>query len=136
MIWEVLPLHELDADLARHCANHLCKPGSEMQREFRIGRAKTPLCVAYDENADPCSWVATHTWAGLQTIEGFTAPRLRRRGMARIGVLALRSHGYYDVKRPVAVFAPACVELAYSLGWDDVRLFQRDASGEWREVKA
>ena len=34
----------------------------------------------------------------------------------------------------MAVFAPACVELAYSLGFDDVRMFRDDGGGKWTEV--
>lgn len=135
MIWEVLLLHELDDDLARHCANLLCKPGSEMSREFKLCRARTPLCVTYGEDADPCAWIATHVWRGLQTIEGFVAPEVRRRGVARIGVLALKSCGHLDITKPVAVFAPACVELSYQCGFDDVRLFQRTPIGDWKEVR-
>ena len=46
MIWEVLLLHELDDDLARHCANLLCKPGSEMSREFKLCRAQCLTVVS------------------------------------------------------------------------------------------
>ena len=136
MIFEVLLLHELDDDLARHCAQFLCKPGSEMAREFKLCRARTPLCLTYGEDADPCAWIATHVWRGIQTLEGFVAPQLRRRGLARIGVLSLKARDHLDITKPVAVFAPACVELAYQCGFDDVRLFQRTTIGDWKEVRA
>lgn len=137
MVWEVLLLNELDDDLARHCANLLCKPGSEMSRELKLCRSRTPMCVMYDpDNADPCAWIATHVWRGIQTLEGFVAPELRRKGIARIGVLSLKTCGYLDITKPVAVFSPACVELAHQCGFDDVRLFQRTSIGDWKEVRA
>ena len=135
MIWEVIHLHELDDDLAEHCAAALCKPGSEMQREFRVGRARTPLCITYAGDAEPVAWIATHTWRGIQTIEGFVEPTLRRRGIAKVSVLALLASRQLDVRKPVAVFAPPCVELAYQCRFDDVRLFQRTPVGDWQEVR-
>ena len=137
MISEVLLLHELDADLAEHCAKWLCKLGSEMQREFRQHNSLTPLAITYDgDQAMPVAWVATHVWRGRQTIEGFTAPKWRRLGIARIGTLMLMAAGHLDKREPVSVFAPECVDLAYGLGWDDVRFWQRDGRGGWHEVRA
>lgn len=135
MISEVLLLRELDADLAEHCARYLCRLGSDMQREFRRHNTLTPLSVTYDgEEAMPVAWVATHVWRGLQTLEGYTAQEFRRRGFAKIGALMLLATNHLDRKSPVAVFAPACVELAYSLGFDDVRMFRDDGGGKWTEV--
>ena len=135
MISEVLLLRELDADLAEHCARYLCRLGSDMQREFRRHNTLTPLSVTYDgEEAMPVAWVATHVWRGLQTLEGYTAQEFRRRGFAKIGALMLLATYRLDRKAPVAVFAPACVELAYSLGFDDVRMFRDDGGGKWTEV--
>lgn len=135
MISEVLLLRELDADLAEHCARFLCRLGSDMQREFRRHNSLTPLAVTYDgDDAMPVAWVATHVWRGLQTLEGYTAQEFRRRGLARIGVLMLLANYHLDKKAPVAVFAPACVELAYSVGFDDVRMFRNDGVGRWIEV--
>lgn len=135
MISEVLLLRELDADLAEHCARYLCRLGSDMQREFRTHNTLTPLSVTYDgEQAMPVAWVATHVWRGLQTLEGYTAQEFRRRGFAKIGALMLLATYHLDRKAPVAVFAPACVELAYSLGFDDVRMFRDDGGGQWTEV--
>lgn len=135
MISEVLLLRELDADLAEHCARFLCRLGSEMQREYRRHNTLTPLAVTYDgDDAMPVAWVATHVWQGIQTIEGYTAQEFRRRGLARIGVLMLLANHHLDKKAPVAVFAPACVELAYSVGFDDVRMFRNDGAGKWTEV--
>jgi len=137
MIAEVLLLNELDAELARYCAANLCRPGSEMQGEFRRHRTVTPVSIAYDgDNAQPVGWVATHFWRGLQTIEGFTHPDYRRRGIARIGVQLLLACYHLDKREPVSVFAPECVELAYSCGWTDVRFWQRFGESEWREVRA
>lgn len=135
MISEVLLLRELDADLAEHCARFLCRIGSEMQREYRRHNTLTPLAVTYDgDDAMPVAWIATHVWRGVQTIEGYTAQEFRRRGLARIGVLMLLANYHLDKKAPVAVFAPECVELAYSVGFDDVRMFRNDGAGKWTEV--
>jgi hypothetical protein len=135
MISEVLQLCELESSLSRHCAKFLCRNGSEMQQEFRAGLSPTPICVTYDDNADPCAWIATRAWRCMQTIEGFVAPPLRRRGLAKIGVLSLLAERHLDKTKPVVVFAPACVELAYFCGFDDVRLYQRNEMGEWKEIK-
>lgn len=137
MISEVLLLAELDSDLAEHCAKYLCRLGSEMQREFRAHSSLTPLNVAYEgDDALPVAWVATHLWRGMQTIEAYTAEHWRRHGLARIGVLSLVATRHLVKREPVAVFAPECVELAYSCGFDDVRYFQRDGRGGWLEVRA
>lgn len=137
MIAEVLRIYELDPDLAEHCAKYLCKLGSEMQREFRAHASETPLAITYDgDDAMPVAWVSTHRWRGVQTIQAFTAGDYRRRGIARIGVLMLLAERHLTKREPVAVFAPECVDLAYSLGWDDVRFFSRDPKGEWHEVRA
>lgn len=137
MISEVLTLNELDATLAEHCAKYLCRLGSEMQREFRRGVALTPLAITYHgDDAMPVAWIATHTWAGVQTIEGFTDPDYRRRGIANIGVRMLLAEGHLRKSEPVAVFATECVELAYSVGWHDVRFWRRDGRGGWVEARA
>lgn len=137
MITEVLQLNELDSDLAEHCARYLCRSGSEMQREFRRHRSRTPVAVTYHgDDALPVAWVASHVWYGMQTVECYTDGSYRRHGLARIGTLMLKATGRLDIRQPVAVFAPECVELAYSVGWDDVRFFERNAFGEWTEVRA
>lgn len=137
MVAEVLLLAELDAELAHYCASHLCRPGSEMSDEFRRHRTFTPVNICYDgDNAQPIGWVATHVWRGQQTIEGFTHKDYRRRGIARIGVQMLLACHHLDKREPVSVFAPECVELAYSVGWTDVRFWERFGVFDWREVRA
>lgn len=137
MIAEVLRIYELDASLAEHCAKYLCKLGSEMQREFRAHASETPLVVTYDgDDAMPVAWCSTHRWRGLQTIQAYTAHDYRRRGIARISVLMLLAERHLTTREPVGVFAPECVDLAYSVGWDDVRFFRRDGRNEWQEVRS
>jgi len=116
----------------QRCADELCNSGSEMQREFREGAASTPLAVVADEIA-PVAWAAKHEWRGYQTLEGFTDPRYRRRGLQRWAASGLIVAGHLDIARPVAVFAPACVELTRSLGFVESVLFER-SGGDWVRV--
>lgn len=130
---------ELDEQDAGVCAMHLCRPGSEMQGEFLMRRSKTQVAVAY--MGSPIGWVATHRWTppgrgsrALQTLEGFTHPDWRRRGIARIGALLLLAGGFVVREHPVAVFSYECVPLARSIGMKP-RLWQRDDGSSWVEVK-
>ena len=121
-----LTIEPEDADAI---ARSLCRPGSEMQREFLSAKTDTPLVVVYDP--EPIAWVATHVWRSLQTIEAFVEPSRRRLGLSRIGALVLLSTGYLNNLEAVAVFSPECVLLAKSLGFKDVRLFRRNRYGDW-----
>lgn len=119
----------LEPEDAEYIAKHLCRVGSEMQREFTACDTDTPLVVVYAP--EPIAWVATHTWRSLQTLEGFVDPTQRRLGFARIGALTLLATGYLDRTKAIAVFSPECVSLAKSLGFSDVRQFRRNRYGDW-----
>lgn len=119
----------LEPEDAAYMSQHLCRVGSEMQREFVGCDTETPMVVFYD--SEPIGWVGTHVWRSLQTIEAFVHPGHRRRGFARIGVLTLIATGYLDRTKAVAVFSPECVTLARSLGFADVRQFRRNRYGDW-----
>lgn len=121
-----LTIEPEDADAI---ARSLCRPGSEMQREFLAAKADTPLVVFYDP--EPIAWVASHVWRSIQTIEAFVDPSRRRMGFARIGALVLLATGYLNKHEAVAVFSPECVSLAKSLGFKDVRHFRRNRYGDW-----
>lgn len=114
---------------AEYCARALCRPGSEMQKEFIDATTDTPMVAFYDP--EPIGWVATHLWRGLQTLEGYVDPEWRRKGLARIGALTLIANGYLDRTKAIAVFSPECVALASSLGFADVRQFRRNRYGDW-----
>ncbi len=124
----------LEPEDAEYMAANLCRIGSEMQQEFVRLDAETPMVVFYD--GDPIGWVATHTWRGLQTLEGFVAPEWRRKGFCRIGALTLLATKYLDRRLAIAVFSPECVTLARSLGFADVREFRRNRYGDWEPAPA
>ena len=66
----------------------------------------------------------------MQTLEGFTDPYYRRRGLARAAASLLVAEGSIDPIDTVAVFSPQCVSIATALGCRDVRLFERQGQ-EW-----
>lgn len=125
---ELLAVAELGPQTASYIAENLCRPGSEMQGEFREAMTDTPVVVAFTDR--PIAWVASHEWRGLQTLEAFTAPEWRRRGIARAGAQLLLATWYLDRKEPVAVFASDCVPLAKGLGFAQVCLYQRSGD-DW-----
>ena len=124
---ELLNVCDLEPADAAWIAAHLCRPGSEMQTEFYTRRSETPCCVIW--SGQPVAWVATHEWHEHQTLEAFTDPDWRRRGLARIGAMMLLSVSYVVRDEPVAVFSPDCVPLAKSLGFADVLQYQRTPTG-------
>jgi hypothetical protein len=72
----------------------------------------------------------------MQTLEGYTNPYYRRRGLQRFAASGLIAAGMLDTAKPVAVFSPDCVSLTRSLGFADVKLFRRAGSNDWIEVPA
>lgn len=128
---ELLNVCDLEPADAAWIAAHLCNPGSEMQTEFYERRTDTPVVVFSNEH--PLAWVATHEWHGHQTLEAFTAPEWRRRGLVRSGALMLLATSHLVRTEPVAVFSPDCVGLTRSLGFSDSLLYQRDGRG-WRLI--
>jgi hypothetical protein len=109
----------------------LCRHGSEMQQEFIKGTDTTVSIVHH--NWQPAAWAATHRWRDMQTLEGFTHYRYRRRGLQRFAASGLIAAGLLDIRQPVAVFSPDCVGLTRSLGFVEVKLFRR-ADSDWIEV--
>lgn len=124
---EVTTVCDLEPADAAWIAAHLCRPGSEMQTEFYTRRSQTPVVVFY--SGQPIAWVATHEWHEHQTIEAYTDPDWRRRGLARAGALMLLAVSYLSRSEPVAVFSGDCVPLAKSLGFIDVLRYERSAHG-------
>jgi len=128
----VAPLREfLRVDLDT-CGVHLCKDGSEMQRELLEGASETPIAIVYD-GIHPVAWCASHQWRGMQTLEGFTTCSFRRRGLQRFAASGLIAQRVVTIVDPVAVFSPDCVALTHSLGFRSVVLFLRQ-DGDWTEV--
>lgn len=73
-------------------------------------------------------WVGSRPWpekfkgreVTAQTIECFVDPKYRRRGIAKLGLLALISAGIVDKKEIVSVYAPEVVHLARQCGCEVV----------------
>lgn len=128
---ELIRVRDLDASDATWIAAHLCNRGSEMQREFYERQTDTPVVVF--SNEQPIAWVATHDWKNTQTIEAFTDPAWRRRGLARAGAIMLLATSYLARTEPVAVFSRDCVELAQSLRFRQTLYYQRSGA-DWRLI--
>lgn len=69
-------------------------------------------------------WVGSRPWPEkfkgrpvmAQTIECFVDPAYRRRGLAKLGLLALISAGIVDKNEIVSVYAPEVIKLAEQCG--------------------
>ena len=111
----------------------LTNPDSEFQREVRDSeKSETPIAIVFDGSWKIVAWAASHKWQGQQTLEGFTRPSHRSRGLMRMAASMLVADGIIDTFLPVAVFSPACIAVASSIGCRRVRLYeQRD--GRWVE---
>jgi hypothetical protein len=108
----------------------LTKPKSEFQVEVTEKTSTTPLAIVRTDQERVAAWTATHYWRGMQTLEGFTDPPHRRRGLARAAASLLIADGHIDPRETLAVFSPQCVSIATALGCRDVRLFERQGK-EW-----
>jgi hypothetical protein len=125
----VRDLSPLDAVLIR---TWLTRPGSEFQAEVTDATSDTPIAIVRSQDEWVAAWTATHNWRGMQTLEGFTHPSCRRRGLARVAAAMLIAEGHIDPHKTLAVFSPLCVSLASGLSCRDVRLFERQGK-EWVE---
>ncbi len=113
--------------------SHLTKPGSEFQVEVSNKEGSiTPISIVFDESWKIVSWAATHAWQGQQTLEGFTLPERRSRGVMRAAAALLVAAGKIDTMAPIAVFSPACISIATSVGCRKVRLYEL-RNGIWVE---
>jgi hypothetical protein len=108
----------------------LTKPNSEFQVEVKEKTSTTPVAIVRTDQERVAAWTATHYWRGMQTLEGFTDPSHRRRGLARAAASLLIADGHIDPRETLAVFSPQCVSIATALGCRDVRLFERQGK-EW-----
>lgn len=109
--------------------------GSEFQTEvMNKESSETPIAVVKDGPDRVVAWAASHVWEKHQTLECFTNPDYRRRGLARAAATLLLANGILDASLPIAVFSPECLRLAASIGFADVRLFGRCGEGGWRIV--
>lgn len=81
-------------------------------------------------NGTLAGWVGTRPWPEkfkgetitVQTIECFVDPEYRRRGFASLGLQALITAGILRRDAPVAVYAPAAVNVAKQCGCQTVLL--------------
>ena len=108
----------------------LTKPNSEFQVEVKEKTSTTPVAIVRTDQERVAAWTATHYWRGMQTLEGFTDPPHRRRGLARAAASLLIADGHINPQETLAVFSPQCVSIATALGCRDVRLFERQGK-EW-----
>lgn len=118
----VAKLSLLDADCI---VTRLTNTGSEFQFEVKEKTSETPVAIVRTEQDRVAAWTATHYWRGMQTLEGFTDPSCRRRGLARAAASLLIADGAINPRETLAVFSPQCVSIATALGCRDVRLFER-----------
>jgi hypothetical protein len=118
----VARLSLLDADFI---VTRLTKPGSEFQAEVTARKSDTPVVIVRTRDARVAAWAASHQWRGMQTLEGFTDPGLRRRGIATVAACMLVAEGIIDTRMALAVFSPTCAPIATAAGCRDVRLFER-----------
>jgi hypothetical protein len=123
----VAKLSLIDADCI---ATRLTNPKSEFQAEVTEKTSSTPVAIVRTDQERVAAWTATHYWRGMQTLEGFTDPSCRRRGLARAAASLLVADGSIDPRETLAVFSPQCVSIAAALGCRDVRLFERRGK-EW-----
>jgi hypothetical protein len=123
----VAELSLVDADCI---VTRLTKPNSEFQVEVKQKTSATPVAIVRTDEERVAAWTATHYWRGMQTLEGFTDPSCRRRGLARAAASLLIADGSIDPRETLAVFSPQCVSIATALGCRDVRLFERRGK-EW-----
>jgi hypothetical protein len=111
----------------------LTKPGSEFQNEVRErDGSRTPIALVFDDSWKVISWAATHIWNGQQTLEGFTHSDWRNRGAMRAASALLVASGSMNTAEPVAVFSPVCIQIATSVGFRRVRLYEL-RNGLWVE---
>ena len=115
---------------AERIITRLTRPDSEFQVEVTEKTSDTPVSIVRTDQERVAAWTATHYWRGMQTLEGFTDPSYRCRGLARVAASLLIADGSIDPIDTVAVFSPQCVSIATALGCRDVRLFERQGQ-EW-----
>jgi hypothetical protein len=125
-------LSDLDA---KAISASLTWAGSEFQIEIMNKESSsTPIAIVRDGPERVVAWAASHVWQKHQTLECFTHPTRRRSGLARTAASLLIADGVLNFTLPIAVFSPECLRLAASLGFADVRLFERCGEGAWKLV--
>lgn len=121
-----------DAEAGAICGR-LTNPGSEFQAEVMARQAETPVAVVMDPEGVVVAWAATHVWRGMQTLEGFTDAKHRRKGIARLAAALLVADGKISPLKEIAVFEISCVAIAKSVGFREIRLFDL-IDDEWVEI--
>lgn len=117
--------------------HRLSVPGRNMREELRKrhihpepGFHETITLALVRQNGFFVSWVGTRAYTekfkgepiDVQTIECFTDPEVRRRGLAQLGLQALISAGFIDRTKPVSVYRKPAVKLAERCGCQTVIL--------------
>lgn len=105
----------------------LTKPGSEFQQKL-INRAQTGFIALCYERGEIVAWARTEKWHGLDTLEAFTMPMYRRRGLCLFAAAGLRASTAFDSDH-VATFTESMSTVASRIG---LRATQyREEAGEW-----
>lgn len=114
--------------------SRLTRPQSEFQIEVSRVMAGdissiTPVALWHVDGA-LVAWACSHVWKDFQTLEQFTDPQFRRRGIATGLSAALVGAGVLDIRQPVAVFSATTEAVARRLWAVEVVRFERVGS-EW-----
>lgn len=119
----IQPLCLIDDDDAAFIYDHACKKGSDFSRKIASG-ALTPsdgvIAIVADQG-EIIGWARTEHWTDADgrewpTLEAFTRPEYRRRGVCRYAVAGLVADRWVD--RAVAVFDPRMADLCRHLRID------------------
>jgi hypothetical protein len=112
----------------------LTRPGSEFQIEIAgilSGDASsvTPLALWHSRGC-LAGWACSHRWREMQTLEMFTDPMFRGRGIASALAGFLLAAGMIDRTQPLAVFSETTQRIAERMLFRDVRRYQRSGA-DW-----
>jgi len=139
---KIVSINELNADVVSTIYERLCwrdyKSGIGSMREELLNRYIAPDGVERGDmfialicyNSLLVGWVGTRQWveimdgqpASVQTLECFTDPELRRRGLAQLGAQALVVAGVLKRDAPVAAYHPNAAQIAKNIGCNNVIL--------------
>lgn len=131
---DVLPLRDLCDRDRDEIVSHLTHQGSEFQAECLDRATGTPVSIIRSDADGVIAWACTHSWRGMQTLEGFTREPHRRKGYGKAVAFALIARDHVLRSEDVAVFSPEYGNLARSIGCTRVRIFSRVAD-DWIEVE-
>ncbi|NDC55308.1 MAG: hypothetical protein EBZ69_00475 [Alphaproteobacteria bacterium] len=133
----IKPIANLSRAEVLEMYHRLSVPGRNMRKELskrhvhpEPGPHETITLALVWQNEFFVAWVGTRAYTekfkgnsiAVQTIECFTDPELRRRGLAQLGLQALISAGFIDRTKPVSVYRKPAIKLAERCGCQTVIL--------------